>query len=344
MGSMYPTDSQYQDEQAMTEGWLYVLGEGSEPSFKLTNNGCYNNQYYDYHLYSWDKVWSGYAALMYKKTGNSRYAEELRFEANNKGGMSEGKYNTCNADWGCTRYNCAVQMEALAAVGNNKDDSLAKGAKYQMNYILGNNPYNKSFLTGYGNSWSAKVHHRAANPGNGNPSDNPTAKYVNYGYLIGGPDASGTFNEVTESYCWTEGALDYNGCFALACAALVNLYGTQGDGAASIVNSASEFKKNYSFGGGSSTPDPKPTYPVATSSVQGNTLTLNWSAVEGAQKYCVAYYSAGKWRILAQGNVLTYTRTKVPAGTYKLVVGAKINGNWDISNINSRAFTVTINK
>ncbi|WP_242871965.1 MULTISPECIES: cellulase family glycosylhydrolase [unclassified Ruminococcus] len=93
------------------------------------------------------------------------------------------------------------------------------------------------------------------------------------------------------------------------------------------------------------TPDSgTPKYPVATSSVQGDTLKLSWSAVDGADKYCVAYYSAGKWKILAQGNVLSYTKTKVPAGTYKLVVGAKINGEWDISNLNKRAFTVTISK
>ncbi|SDA12580.1 Pectate lyase [Ruminococcus sp. YE71] len=85
-------------------------------------------------------------------------------------------------------------------------------------------------------------------------------------------------------------------------------------------------------------------YPIANAEVQGSTLRLTWNAIEGADKYCIAYYSAGKWRLLAQGNVLTYTRTNIPAGTYKLVVGAKINGEWDISNINKRAFTVTINK
>ncbi|SDA26751.1 Aryl-phospho-beta-D-glucosidase BglC, GH1 family [Ruminococcus sp. YE71] len=97
---------------------------------------------------------------------------------------------------------------------------------------------------------------------------------------------------------------------------------------------------------GSSNPDPDPVskYPVATASVQGDTLNLSWTAVQGAEKYVVAYYSAGKWRVLAQGNVLSLTKTKIPAGTYKLVVGARFNGQWDISNINSRAFTVTINK
>ena len=353
MGSMYATNSQYQDEQAMTEGWLYILGERGEPSFKPTGNGCYNNQYYDYYLYSWDKVWSGYAALMYKKTGDSAYASELQFEVNNMGGLREGTYNSCKQEWGCTRYNCAVQMEALASVNGDKNSDLAKGAKYQMNYILGNNPYNKSFLTGYGSSWSSKVHHRAANPGNGDASSNPDAKYVNYGYLIGGPDSSGTFNEVTDSYRWTEGALDYNGCFALACAALVNMYGSTGNGASSIVNSASEFKKNYSFGNNNNNnnnnnnPSVYPAFTKVEYSQQYHQIRFTWKPVDGATNYGIAVYLAGKWRIQNQ-NIPSYTtsyttpKNLTPGKTYKVAVAAKVNGAWTATESIKHAITVTV--
>ncbi|SDA24029.1 hypothetical protein SAMN02910447_02423 [Ruminococcus sp. YE71] len=86
-----------------------------------------------------------------------------------------------------------------------------------------------------------------------------------------------------------------------------------------------------------------PKYPVVKSvDVEGNAFRLTWDAVKGAEKYCIAYYSAGKWKLLAQTTETTFTKTKVPAGSYKVVVGAKINGEWDISNLNSRAVTVTI--
>ena len=314
MGSMYATNSQYQDEQAMTEGWLYVLGEGSMPSFKPTGNGCYNNQYYDYYLYSWDKVWSGYAALMYKKTGDEAYAKELQFEVNNMGGLREGTYNSCKQEWGCTRYNCAV---------------------------------------GFGNSWSSKVHHRAANPGNGDASSNPDAKYVNYGYLIGGPDSSGTFNEVTDSYRWTEGALDYNGCFALACAALVNLNGCTSNGASNIVNSASEFKKNYSFGNTSSQ-NPhieEPTVYPAITSVNYNQkyhqVQFVWSPVQGATNYGIAVYLAGKWRVQtssipASSRSYVTPKNLTPGMTYRVAIAAKINGQWTSTESIKHAVTVTV--
>lgn len=86
-------------------------------------------------------------------------------------------------------------------------------------------------------------------------------------------------------------------------------------------------------------------YPVVTSSVTGNTIRLSWGALSGAEKYGVAYYSAGKWKIL-NGNIsastTSFIKSGVPNGTYKLVVCAKFNGEWDIRNLNSRAFTVTV--
>ncbi|SDA28311.1 Listeria/Bacterioides repeat-containing protein [Ruminococcus sp. YE71] len=88
-----------------------------------------------------------------------------------------------------------------------------------------------------------------------------------------------------------------------------------------------------------------PVYPVVKSvDVDGNAFRLTWDAVDGAEKYCVAYYSAGKWKLLAQmtAKETTYAKTKVPAGTFKVVVGTKFNGEWDISNLNKRAVTVTI--
>ncbi|WP_155250940.1 hypothetical protein [Ruminococcus albus] len=31
-----------------------------------------------------------------------------------------------------------------------------------------------------------------------------------------------------------------------------------------------------------------------------------------------------------------------PGKTYKMMIGAKVNGKWDLTNVNSRSFTVTI--
>ena len=207
MGDMYGTASDAQDELLLAQAWIWIAGGGSKPTM-TPNNGQYGSQY-DYYKYTWDKVYQGYSALMYKATGDSVFLNELKMEYNNAGGLSESSYNANG--WGASRYNCAVQMDAILLAEGNKDSSYAKGAKYQMDYILGNNSYNYSFLLGYGNNWPTHIHHRAANPGeNGQTSaDNPSAKYTAYGMLVGGPDGSG-YEDHADRYQYTEGALDYN--------------------------------------------------------------------------------------------------------------------------------------
>ena len=265
LSSYYGTDSMSSDELALAQAWLWINGEGDKPT-ATPSNGNYNGDY-DYYIYSWDKVWQGYAAMMYKATGDAVFKSELEFEYNNFKGLNEGTYNADG--WGASRYNCAKQMVAYALANGDANSSYAKGAKWQMDYILGNNSANKSFLVGYGSAWPTKIHHRAANPGTSNPQDNTDATYTLYGALIGGPNANGEYEDNQNSYTCTEPALDYNGCFALACAALADLYGGSDKSAASIVTAASEITYPFDFGSGVTiTPtDPVPTDPVPTDPV-----------------------------------------------------------------------------
>ncbi len=72
---------------------------------------------------------------------------------------------------------------------------------------------------------------------------------------------------------------------------------------------------------------------------------ITWSAVKGATKYGIAVYQGGKWKVQKQveSNVTSFTSPKLKAGqTYKLVVCAKVNGDWDKSSLSKRAVTVTI--
>ncbi|ADU23792.1 Ricin B lectin (plasmid) [Ruminococcus albus 7 = DSM 20455] len=85
-------------------------------------------------------------------------------------------------------------------------------------------------------------------------------------------------------------------------------------------------------------------YPIVTSEVSGNQFRLKWSPVDGAEKYGIAVFLSGKWKVqdYMPGNSSTYTSKKIPSGTYKAVLCAKVNGEWDTSNINSRAFEIVI--
>jgi len=90
-------------------------------------------------------------------------------------------------------------------------------------------------------------------------------------------------------------------------------------------------------------------YPVL-SSVEHNEKThqfrLQWSEVKGAQQYGIAVYLSGKWKVVKQdipAGTTSFTSPKLTAGqTYRMVICAKVNGNWDTSNINARSFSVTV--
>nr|MCR5121195.1 glycoside hydrolase family 9 protein [Ruminococcus sp.] len=56
----YSTADDSQDELLLASAWLYICGEGSQPSTK-PSNGNYNGKY-DCYRYTWDKVYQGYAA------------------------------------------------------------------------------------------------------------------------------------------------------------------------------------------------------------------------------------------------------------------------------------------
>ena len=70
---------------------------------------------------------------------------------------------------------------------------------------------------------------------------------------------------------------------------------------------------------------------------------LEWNAVDGATKYGIAVKLAGKWKVWTYTDKTNFISPKLKAGsTAEMVICAKVNGEWDTSNINSRAFVVTV--
>ena len=259
IGGFYSTDAQYQDEEAVAQAWLWIIGEGDKPT-RVPKNKDYGGSQYDGWVYSWDKVWQGYAALMYKATGDKAFRDELIVEIDGQGGMKVGKYNTNG--WGTSRINCAIQMDAYTVADGDPNSEYAQGAKWQLDYILGDNNLGYSFLLGFGEKWPVHIHHRAANPGGDGitSAQNPAAKYTNYGMLVGGIDANG-YEDHADRYQYTEGALDYNGCFAIASACASNLFGGDATTFDAIKNSAAEINADFVFADETVTPSEPPTDP-----------------------------------------------------------------------------------
>lgn len=280
LADFYGTEAQYQDEEAMAQAWLWLCKAGDKPT-RVPKNKDYGNSQYDGWVYCWNKVWQGYSALMYKATGEQAFADELKVELESQGDLKVGTYNADG--WGASRYNCAKQMDAIALANGDKDADYAKAAKYQMDHILGDNSLGYSFLLGYGDKWPVHIHHRAANPGSdaNGASSNPSAKYTAYGLLVGGDDKSG-YQDQTDKYQYTEGALDYNGCFAIACAGIANLYGGDATAMPALAKKAAEINENFKFGSSSSVVTTETTTTVTTTSVDNGKTTTTTTYLDGS--------------------------------------------------------------
>jgi hypothetical protein len=85
-------------------------------------------------------------------------------------------------------------------------------------------------------------------------------------------------------------------------------------------------------------------YPVVKTQVKDGKISFKWTAVPGAEKYGLGIYSSGKWKLVKQfgSKVTTWTSSRVDKGKYKMVLLAKVNGEWVKSDISKAAFVVTV--
>ena len=62
------------------------------------------------------------------------------------------------------------------------------------------------------------------------------------------------------------------------------------------------------------------------------------------EKYGVGVYQANKWVVKKQvdASVTTWTSPQVSNGTYRLVVLAKVNGQWVNADVFKKSFYVTV--
>lgn len=76
---------------------------------------------------------------------------------------------------------------------------------------------------------------------------------------------------------------------------------------------------------------------------QFHQFKLDWNEVQDAEEYGVAVKIAGRWKILAYTNELSYTSPKLLVdSTYEMLICAKVDGKWDLDKIDDRSFSVTV--
>ncbi len=133
-------------------------------------------------------------------------------------------------DWGSLRYaNTAAFIAEVASdtIFKGQDNSkYEEFAETQINFSLGDNPTNYSYLVGYGDNYPQNPHHRTAHSSWKNAESTPTnTRHILYGGLVGGPDKAGKYIDDRGKYVYTEVATDYNAGFTAMLCKMVDKYG-----------------------------------------------------------------------------------------------------------------------
>jgi endoglucanase len=245
--SFYNSWSGYNDELAWGAVWLYrATGEQAfldkAESFVNTTAAGFGAEGQSGQLpYKWTHDWDskhyGTYLLLSRLTGKAKYSEAIeRNLAYWTTGTPQGERVTYTpgglawlSQWGSLRY--AMNESFLAMVYSKDVADAAKKQAYrdfamrQLNYALGQNPRNSSYLIGFGTNPPQSPHHRTAH---GSYADSQTVpaqhRHVLYGALVGGPNASDAYTDSISDFISNEVATDYNASFTGVLAAAQQLF------------------------------------------------------------------------------------------------------------------------
>lgn len=243
----YPSpNSEWTDELSLAAISLYNMTGDEE--FKTEAFGYLQGKWESNSPLAWDTE-SDYAYYYLIKAdpaaGNGQGGNIADFLRKNvyglhlqKAGANSNGFPYYTNTWGTNKLalggaSAAALYSKLVADGvltSSEDLKLADHFNNRIvDYILGKNEFNHTFLHGFKGDMHFRIHHRNAMGRNDNPPTNVknTCDFMfASGGVIGGPSATGVFENVIEggaSYTETEGGCDYNAPFVVAIANIVAL-------------------------------------------------------------------------------------------------------------------------
>ncbi len=244
--SFYNSWSGYQDELVWGAIWLYRAT--NDPAWLTKAETEYANlnteQGSNVPSYKWTLAWDdkayGCYALMAQLTGEQSYKDDterwLDYWTTGYNGqqINYSPGGQAHLDtWGSLRYAANTAFVALlysdliASSNPTKSQTYLDFGTTQINYTLGDNPNNRSYVCGFGNNPPINPHHRTAHGSWSNsintPADN---RHILYGALVGGPSsANDQYTDSRTDYIANEVACDYNAGFTGAIANLLGKFG-----------------------------------------------------------------------------------------------------------------------
>jgi len=202
----YNSWSGFYDELVWAAIWIYLADTNANKEYLSKAETYFANL--NTSDYKWTQCWDDkkYGAILKlaQITGKKVYVEWVEKYLDywmKGGGISYTPGGLPYLDsWGVLRYASATAFLAKIWADYTNVGTASKKATYKnfansvVNYILGSNPANISYVIGYGSRWPQQPHHRAANPNKG------VAKYTLTGALVGGPNSSDQYIDDVNQY------------------------------------------------------------------------------------------------------------------------------------------------
>jgi endoglucanase len=247
----YNSWSGYNDELVWGALWLYRAT--NETAFLDKAQSYYanlsNQQQTTIKSYKWTHAWDdksyGSYVLLAKLTGAAQYHNDAQRWLNwwTVGGTALGADGTrvnyspggqaVLDQWGSLRYAANTAFIALDYADSITDATLKTRyhdfAKRQIDYALGANPQNRSYVVGFGVNPPQHPHHRTSHSSWTDQLTFPVeSRHVLYGALVGGPSSpndGASYADDRSNFTNNEVATDYNAGFTGALARLAQEYG-----------------------------------------------------------------------------------------------------------------------
>jgi len=246
----YNSWSGFWDELFWSANWLYMATGDEYYLDKATSyipnlNKMNQSTELSYSwAHCWDDVTQGAMLLYAMNTGDSQYIAHVNKHLDTwVNGTGDVKYTPGGlaymSQWGALRY--ATTSAFLAGVWSDylADTDATASQKYedfaesQINYALGDNPNNISYVIGYGDTYPQNPHHRTSQ---GAWEDQSEAlgyhRHILYGALVGGPNSDDSYGENEDkvtNFTNNEVATDYNAGFTALLCKMVSEYGGETD-------------------------------------------------------------------------------------------------------------------
>jgi endoglucanase len=242
--SFYRSWSGYADELVWSAIWLHratgdaaYLAKAEAGYDAQGNENQTSTKMYKWTI-SWDNKQYGTYVLLARLTGKQKYVDDAnRWLDWFTVGVNGEKVRTSPGGmvvvdtWGALRY--AANTAFVALVHSDQLTDATRKARYhdfavrQIDYALGANPRNSSYVIGFGNNSPKNPHHRTAHGSWWDSQEVPAqTRHVLYGALVGGPSApDDKYTDSRGDYVMNEVATDYNAGFTSAVARLYGEYG-----------------------------------------------------------------------------------------------------------------------